>query len=507
MTGARARLARAAGALALIAASFALYGRSLSYPPIWDDHAFVVDQPFLKDPRALKVLLDPRRFLRVLPVANAARPVWLASVLADRAAGGGGFAILRASNLFWCGAGAVVLSALAWELTADAAASWAAGLLFAVHPTHAEVAEIVAFRSDALAFFFGTLALLLYVRSRRSARSAAWIAAALAAFALALLSKESAVAVFPLLAVVDLVIAPEKSIRRRAAVYGAFAVVLSAYLYYRAPRAGYESAAGRDAFTAAFESVPAAFSPVSRVDPSDQAYVAARNDRGGRTRDPRPWDDDFKNAGTRWRTLVAVQGSSLRRLWWPTRLQGDYCPAPARSWADAGFLSALASWALLLTVAIWSRRRVPTVTAGLWWIAAALLPVSGIVTMRNLTADRYLYFASAGVCLAAAGLVGASLPRRRAALAACAVVAGFWGFLVVERLPAFSSDRSFYAATVAVDPGVARARYNLGLAQWSAGDEVDAEENLRAAARLWPQSERVKAGLDAFLARPRAAKP
>ncbi|NNN07104.1 MAG: hypothetical protein HKL90_14515, partial [Elusimicrobia bacterium] len=372
----------------LIAAGFALYARTLTFPPIWDDHYYVEGQAFLRHPGALAAVLSPRRFFEVLPTANAARPAWLASVLIDRAVFGDSFFALRASSVLWYGAGAALLAALAWELTADAAASAAAGLLFVAHPLHSEVVEIVAYRADALAFAFGIAALLLHLRAWRSKHPRLVRAASLAGFGLALLSKESAAAVPLLLPIVDSAAAAGTPWRARLRVYAAFAVLLIAYLYYRAPRSGYESKAGADVFTSLTRREPALFAPVSRKSAA-WADISERNDIGfGRSRDPRPWDADFSAPQTRLRTLTAVQGSNLLRLFWPWPLQGDYAPKPVRAWRDPRLAATLAGWALLLAVAATARRRAPLLSAGLLWIPAALVPVSGIVVMRNLTADR-----------------------------------------------------------------------------------------------------------------------
>ncbi len=481
----------------LIAAAFALYARTFAYPPLWDDHFYVEEQAFLRDPRALAAVLDPRQFLRILPTANAARPVWLFSVLLDRALLGWSFWALRASSTLWYGVGAALLAALVWELTTDAAAAAAAGFLFVAHPLHAEVVEIVSFRADTLAFLFGVLALLLHLRAWRSEHPKPLRLAALAAFGLALLSKESAAAVVVLLPVVDSVACPAPPWRTRARVYAAFVLLLAAYLYYRTPRAGYESSAGPDVFTELAQREPALFGPVSQ--PSDDWARAPVGLGSGRHRDPRPWDQDFSAPRTHLRTLVVVQGSNLLRLFWPWPLQGDYAPKTVRRWLDPRLAATLAGWMVLLGLAAAMRRRAPLLSAGLLWIPAALLPVSGIVAMRNLTADRYLYFASAGVCLALSALVTAPFGRgtraRRAAFILCGVVAAFWIELGQMRLPDFRSDAAYFAATIAVDPDVPRARCNLGLAEWREGRLDAAETDLRAALTLWPQSRQVRANL------------
>jgi tetratricopeptide (TPR) repeat protein len=124
----------------------------------------------------------------------------------------------------------------------------AAGLLFAVHPVHAEAAAGVTFgRADLLAALFTFGALLLYIQTpppsplprRERGRS---LFLSLLCFALALLSKESAVALVGLLGLYDLAGAEEKgfwrafagTLRRRGRVYALYVLVFAAYLALRA---------------------------------------------------------------------------------------------------------------------------------------------------------------------------------------------------------------------------------------------------------------------------------
>ncbi len=79
----------------------------------------------------------------------------------------------------------IYFALLAWPQT-RAAAIWAAGF-FAVHEGHQEAVMWFSAINELLQFFFGGLALLLWMRGRR------WLALSLICFALALISKESAV--------------------------------------------------------------------------------------------------------------------------------------------------------------------------------------------------------------------------------------------------------------------------------------------------------------------------
>ncbi len=98
----------------------------------------------------------------------------------------------------------VYFGLLAWPRT-RAAAIWAGGF-FAVHEGHQEAVMWFSAINELLQFLFGGLAILLWMHGKR------WIALSVVCFALALVSKESAV-IFPLLFLFASVGRPEASRR------------------------------------------------------------------------------------------------------------------------------------------------------------------------------------------------------------------------------------------------------------------------------------------------------
>jgi protein O-mannosyl-transferase len=104
------------------------------------------------------------------------------------------------TNLILHAASSLLVLLLARGLGAGRGASWAAGLLFAVHPIHTESVTWIAGRTDVLAFLLAGASLGLYLEKERAAtpfRRGLALGASLLLFALALLAKEMA-AVVPL---------------------------------------------------------------------------------------------------------------------------------------------------------------------------------------------------------------------------------------------------------------------------------------------------------------------
>ena len=489
--------------LGLWAGAMLLYAGTLRHPPIWDDHEFVFGQGYLMDCRNLPQAASLASLGTVLPVRNCARPAWLVSVLADTCLGGGRVYVYRLSSAFWHAVGAVLVLALGWWLCGGLAAASAAGPLFAVHPVHAEAVNIITFRSDLLCLVFMLASLLLY---RDALRRAGWprragLAGSLAAFVLALLSKEMAV-VLPLLLLLSHFYFPvpgniRAGGRKLVLVLAGFLALVPLYLVFRAPRSGYVSASHQDVFSSWSRKFDLPLS-TPREKPS------AKHPSGLTKLDDPPWHEVYDDGGTLFLTMSRVFGSYLRLLLWPWPLQGDYAPRVVRG-VEPTVLASWAAWLLLFAAAWALRRRLPLAGFGLAWTAAGLLPVTGLVLLRNLQAERYLYVASAGFCLAA-GALWAELDRRLsgrglwAGRAALALLVAVWAGRTWSRSRDFRSDQAFLEATIAVDPGVPRAHLSLARFYQSQGAWGVAEREYGTALSLWPTSRRARVDFADFLA-------
>lgn len=498
----RRDIAVAAGLQILV---LVLYAATLAYPAIWDDLPYVFQEPFLQDCRNLAVVLNPRYLLYNLPVTGAARPAWLASVLADACVYSGAVAGYRLTNLLWYGLGVGALYAFLVDLLGDRRAAAFAALLYAVHPVHTETVNIVTFRGDLIALPFMLAALSLHRSYLRGEGRAAWasLAGAGACFAAALLAKETA-ATLPLLAALTEGFFPlgkPLSGSRRWA-YGVLAGILALYIVFHIPRSGYTMGAHQDLLSSARRASPFLAGRAAPEFPLRPVPLLAEP--------PRPWQLVYESATARVLTMSRVWGDYLRLLVWPHPLQGDYAPAPVTSWSHRGVLLSWLSWAGLAAAAWFLRRRLPAAAYGIAWTAVALIPFSGLVALFNLQAERYLFIPSAGGSIAAGALLAAWRPRRakEAGAVALAVLSGTFAALTAARNRDYRSNMAFHEATVRVDARVPRARFNLGECYRGAGRRAEAEAEYRAALALWPEFSLCRARLDELLsARHRGPAP
>ena len=454
---------RAAALVALVAV--AVYWGTLGHGFVWDDHIHIESAPFVQDPSNAGVLLSAPFWLGHVAVEGSGRPLLLASLLGDRALWGDAPAGYHLTNVLLHAAAAAALTLLASALAVSWPVGLLTGLLFALHPVQSEAVCAVSFRADLFAALFVLLALLA-ARRAHAGRPVAWTAAAAGFFALALLSKENAV-VLPALALLAdrLTPPPRASARRTAAQLMAFTLVLAAYAAFRVPRGSYESLAPRVASPAS--AVPAA--PNRRtvhIDPS-----------------PPPWKAALPTRTARMRGMLSVFLDYARLIVWPSGLQADRSPVLDSSRLNIRAMGGAAVALGLLLGAFGLRRRAPAASLGLVWFLVALTPVSGLVPIHNIIAERYLYLPMAGAALAAAAAFATVARRTRRpglalALAGVALTVAA-GATTARRIPAWRDDASLFAGRIESDG--TRLRYNRARLLRNAGRLDEArEEYLKA---------------------------
>jgi tetratricopeptide (TPR) repeat protein len=308
---------------------------------------------------------------------------------------------------------------LARRLGAAAAAALAGALLFAVHPVHADVTAGVVGLKDLLAAagFVGGYLLLLDARAAAAAgdghRSRTLTAGALGAFLAGVLSKESALALLPSVALIDL----GGALMRRGEV--AAAAPRGKRTDRPAARSGRSllalQYAGMLAVVAVKFGLQRAFlgGTIERVaiDPVDNPLAL------------------LPAIESRLQALSFVP-FYLRLLFWPARLAPDYSydalPLAATAMPPSAWLGLVLGLAALAGagVALVRRNRLPF--AALVLGVVTYLPVSNLlVTLGTNAAERFLYLPSIGFCLAVGCGVGwlAEGPRPGARLA--------WGTLAL----------------------------------------------------------------------------
>jgi hypothetical protein len=173
----------------------------------------------------------------------------------------------------------------------------------------------------------------------------------------------------------------------------------------------------------------------------------------------------------------------LKRLLWPVGLSAfDDTPYVWRPGLTNLVLPALVVVAVALVLARLARRAPPVVALAALWMVIPILPVLNTsVFFRELRHDRYLYLPSIGFAI----LVAAFLQRVPAGLVA--VVACLLASLTIRETIPWATDLRLYRRGVEVAPGSALARHGLAVEMDKLGLE-GALSAFREELRLDPDS-------------------
>jgi hypothetical protein len=294
------------------------------------------------------------------------RPIASGLIALQYVIGAGSPLIFRiVSYALYAGVGVAVLSVSRRMLPRPAA--FAAALLFAAHPVHVEATALGVNQGELIVGGIAVLMTTLYIdgRSRGALTSRAWIALALL-YAVACLTKENGFILPGLLIAAELTVVPGPTPWRRLWIgFAGLALVATVVGALRfAVLGGFAGAVPADVLTG-----------VGGV---------------GRTL-----------------TMLSVVPTWLRLLAWPRHLQADYSPNEIVAASSFGprELAGLCILVLAAAVAWFARKRAPTITFGILWIAIALFPVSNLIVPTGiLVAERTLFLPSVGIALVFGGV-------------------------------------------------------------------------------------------------------
>jgi tetratricopeptide (TPR) repeat protein len=344
------------------------------------------------------------------------------------------------------------------RLTGDRVWAFVAGALFALHPIHTEsVAWIGAVTDLEVTFFYLlTFGFFLAVARPGGGRSERTLAAMVAAFILALLSKEQAMTLPALATVYEHFYRKDRSetsVSQKLARYGVLWLVGVTYVLCRIHFFG-------------------ALAP----------------------------EENLREVTPRQIVLSAISlvGQYAGKLLWPARLCAFYVFHASKSLSDlrvlAGLLVLLALAALFFVCWRSRERNVRFASFGILWFFATLAPVLNAHWVGDsVFTERYLYLPSVGV----AWLVGfgasklwscaASRPAQRRALVLVSVLlGGLFAARIVIRNRDWNSDIVLYTRTLDLSPDADRILASLGAYYWHKGDLDNAESAWRRGLALNP---------------------
>ncbi|MBU0605373.1 MAG: tetratricopeptide repeat protein [Candidatus Omnitrophica bacterium] len=234
-----------------------------------------------------------------------------------------------------------------------------ASLLFACHPVQTEAVAWISSRSSVLFLFFYLGAFILYLLFMKAGKKR-YLAFSLVLFTASLFSKEMAISLPLLLVLYDIHFAGRESIKRRVLKFAPY-FLLSAFF------------------------VAVRFLVINRV--SQCPWWG-----GG------PYDTFL--------TMLVALCDYIKILALPIKLSAYYVTTVYSSIAEPRVLMSAAAIAALIAALPFIFRRSRRTSFAICLFFAALLPVSNIVPLRAIMAERFLYLPSIGFCMLLAILLG-----------------------------------------------------------------------------------------------------
>ncbi len=197
------RWARAILPAAVLTATFLAYVDTLALGFVFDDHVLIVTNDSIRSWRYFPGYFTSHIWSFRYPhlLANYYRPFFLTWLRLNDALFGLHPWGWHLTSLLAHIAVTYMVYRLALRLTGDRWIAGAAGLIFGLHPIHAEAVADITSIQEPLSTFFILAGILAFGRSRESGHRLGWLAASLALMGAALLSKESGM-VLPILVIV-----------------------------------------------------------------------------------------------------------------------------------------------------------------------------------------------------------------------------------------------------------------------------------------------------------------
>ena len=396
---------------------FWAYAPAAHGPFLFDDNALPFALPSLTAP--LRSWLGyPRPFLMASYWANAqisgddTFSYHLVNVILHLAAGGLIFAIVR--------------RLLQWSEARQPVRTWLAAFaaaIFLFHPVQSETVAYLAGRSEGFSDFLMLAAFALFLYRRASAISWLETLAVVILFVAALSAKEQTIALVGLLILTDLWWGPEAPLRnvgRNWRLYGMLALGAVAGLYRLWPTI-------------------------------TQGYTA-----GFGLKDL-PW---YQYLFTQFRALFVYPQLFL----FPANLTADWDFPISRTIFDHGAIFGLLALVALAAAAWRYRAQYPLAAYGCFVYLVLMAPTSSILPIRDPVAERRVYAAMLGLLLIVVDLLGRVKLEPRKLAAICSGIVVVLVILAHARADVWSSSRALWEDTARKSPDKARVHFQLASA-------------------------------------------
>jgi len=259
---------------------------------------------------------------------------------------------------------AILLYIFVFLVLNNAAIAFWSGLIFVIHPIHAEVVNIVSFREDILVGIFALFSLITYILYKRQSYSkrSMFYGLSVLSFSLALFSKEMAITIPALIILYDLYFEYKGELKyvfiNFMSRYLGFVIVSIFYLY------------------------------VNFIFFANPEGGAAAEYMGG-------------NLYTNMLTMAVVFSDYIASFWLPlsAKIIPVYYFPVMTTFFNRQVILAVGLIIMFFILAFKLIKKSRSVSFFIFWFFLTLLPVSNIIPLVNPMAYRYVYFPVIGFCV------------------------------------------------------------------------------------------------------------
>jgi tetratricopeptide (TPR) repeat protein len=447
-------------ALILLVLALALYGYSVTFEYVLDDHVVASENAFVKEGASgiWKILTTDsyRGYLgeqRDVLEGGRYRPLSIVTFALEHQFFGLNPHVSHFINVLLYALTAILLLKVSALLIPDTvgkpwylSASFLAAALFVLHPIHSEGVANIKGRDEILTLVLSLTALYASVRNA-AGDPKRWLLVSGLAFLGALLAKENALTY---VAVVPLAVYFFTSSRLRVMIRATIPLAAATLLYVgiRHSVMGY------------------------LLDSGTQLTGLMNNPFLGAT------------TAERYATISYTLGLYLKLLFFPHPLTHDYYPyhIPIVSWADLRAWWPVLAYALLTGYALLRFRRGNVVSfAVLYFVATASIVSNLVVPIGTFMNERFMFMPSVGLVMCLGFLfsnasselrVGKGRFGRHAALLMLGVICIAYAARTVTRVPAWRDAMSLNRAAVEVSTGSARANCFMAVALYDEANTI-----------------------------------
>lgn len=415
----------------------AVYGNTFLNSWTYDDIPVVVENP---DVQSVKGFMDnsyPGRPLRELTYIPEFK------LFGTEPAG------YHAQQLLWHGANGMLIFCLFAALGLEPLYAGLGSALFLVHPLQAESVASIAHRKELLALFFSLAAILAYIKAMRSAgrRQLVLICASLLGYGVALLANQTAVSL-PLVAMLYEYLflqGRERLLLKRPLLLALFLCIFGALALYH-----FRGFLSREQLLTVY---------------TKNNFIESRSYLPLYLAD------------------LKAFGFYLYKIAVPVNLAPEYVipisakPFQGLALAGLGLLAAVAGAFVAL------RRTLPLAAFGIGWYLVMYLPVSNIVPVAYIVADRYMYLCLPGLALLVAALLR-KVSMKWINAGFCTVLVMLAGLTIVQN-GYWRDQHTLWRHAVKVNPESAAVQETVALSYQLTGDFITARQHARKAIELY----------------------